>query len=1551
MYQSCQGVTLLRAKAVYVRTTLDTWSTHFDLLAEYISGSSDGLTDCFSFRLTLVPPFGEQGARVDFCLRYETPVGTFWTNNNNQNYVLSCHHRVKERNDKPQMESVSKKSCLKPVSQNFSIVENTSAMEESSQENISTDVSKHGEGEDTVKAKQISDGQSGKSDEEQQKLQAENRRNCSRKNRRRARVRDLFAQRNGGTNDNGRDDSPPEAKQAAQEETPEEKLSGVQSSPEKSSKSEQFVSESTEANREPLLDAEHDTSPAHDCVSNSQSEKSESTNLADSTTSRGGESATDKPGNTFRLAEHQNINKSGDTVENDQKQGMSYECTSNTAAEPADSAVLSADSKSLVSQANSFTFTTVVAPLYHQVFGRVGSETHTSDDPARATLNVGDLTQSHPHTEGREVSCSVPKDADGDKDKAQGIVINSQESNQECLDATLNSPPTEEEESSLSVTANDILDCADALQDPVEITQSDQRCTNSCEVSGDAVIHPHTASVSNADFSNSQIPTESLHLRGEAQEDDLTRDVRSQTTEGTAQAHPPEQTRTQADVDEALTENKTEEVISSLENSFMSLQPTQSEPESISDETGQQTSSTGANDKDINVGKTAAISTTNGISEKDTVSEALRDLVPNHINYSAPKEAASSCVSFFKIVEEKHVTTPQISLETQEETNHVEEENKVTNGSCKDETTGLTLTLTLTAEIKITGEVAESTSQTMTSSYHTHSEMLTESEDKDALKDEDIIVSEKRERYDVKAAVSEQEEFCLLDTTVVKNWEMMVEEEEKNTLTDEDQSEAASLKAGDVEAAEKDRGGQVEDTGIETVSESRDTAEEKEEKTEDVMVGEITVEREKENKAKDVDKQRIGEEEIGEIVAEKSREESDRDLGYFQNKTAEEEELAEETEGEKREEDTELEEEKHLAEIQGVNIENVQEEEETEREEEMEIDLNDSDESGVELEDQVEPREENAEEENPDYKEEILVDETRESEIVDAESESMTIEDRGNEVWCLEERLDVSQNKAEGGLSALMNSVHDERKAARDENEYAAEGSLFVFTDQPESELTDNDGTSAESDSDDEVELYMHCLRAVHTGAQASKAKNKDTGFNVGKRPSISRGKLLSAPMPSIRASQSAHVLLDGAPVRRSVRSWEKSGGSDRRRQQHGGSVRLGAMDLRDNVETGETENHPELFYVPIPDEAPRKREQEKLSGVVKSVHRKLRRKYREVGDFDKIWREHCEDEQTLSEYALAMKNLADSHWTKNCEGEGRIEWCRSVCQEYFLDGGMKRMLEKDEKSATLAMGLTGASVSAQPYSTIPSSISQLGKMRLLDVGSCFNPFLKFDEFLTVGIDIVPAVESVYKCDFLNLQLQQPLQLAGDAVEAFLRQLHNPIDTLPAQLFHVVVFSLLLSYFPSPYQRWICCKKAHELLELHGLLLIITPDSSHQNRHALMMRSWRVAVESLGFKRYKYVKYSHMHLIAFRKVCLATTSDLVSRNYPEMLYIPQDFHSNEEEECADVPVQVRSEFEDDQLAWGFTELPDTPYDSDSGESQSSSVPGFYELEDPILLQS
>jgi len=56
------------------------------------------------------------------------------------------------------------------------------------------------------------------------------------------------------------------------------------------------------------------------------------------------------------------------------------------------------------------------------------------------------------------------------------------------------------------------------------------------------------------------------------------------------------------------------------------------------------------------------------------------------------------------------------------------------------------------------------------------------------------------------------------------------------------------------------------------------------------------------------------------------------------------------------------------------------------------------------------------------------------------------------------------------------------------------------------------------------------------------------------------------------------------------------------------------------------------------------------------------------------------------------------------------------------------------------------------------------------------------------------------------------------------------ITTLPREYYHVVVFSLLLTYVPCPHKRWELCKRAFKVLRTDGLLLIVTPDSSHQNR-------------------------------------------------------------------------------------------------------------------------
>ncbi|XP_008282223.1 protein phosphatase 1 regulatory subunit 3A [Stegastes partitus] len=1113
-------------KAVYVRTTLDTWSSHFDLLAEYIPGSSDGLMDCFSFKLTLVPPFGEQGARVDFCLRYETPLGTFWANNDNRNYVLFCHHKMKKEKVKPQKENVKKKSCLKTVSQNFSTVENISAKEASSQENISADVSNNGREVDSMKADKTFDGQSGTSEEHRQKLLIENRQNISRRSRRKAarmaRVKDFFAQRDGGASDTERDESPPEIKQAAQKETPEEKHTDVKSFSDGNSNSEgsQFVSESLETCNEPHLNVLHDTSPAHDSMSNTESEKSESIPLDDSAALKVGESVTDIPVDPLPStdepgpAEQQNINDFDmKAEESSPNENVSYESTNDTAA---------VNSESLVNQTNSFTFGTVVAPLYRQVFGRAGSESQSIGDwgnPTRASLNTASLNAD---TKIRQISCIDLTDATSNGYKVQINVTNNQDSNHECVNATLICPPTEEQETSLTV--NDVLDCAETTQDPAGIENSDQRSTDTspdpAPVLGDTLGHPETVNMLNKDLLNPQIHTEGLDLQGEEQEDKRTPDLQSQTTAETLQCQPSEPTCTQIEtnLDETLAQSETQEARISLQSSFISLQPSQSEH--VVEETDQQTSNRGEEEyveskRDHTKSKTVTILKTGTSLKEDKLFEVLHDLNSNHTDNLVTEEPEDHVVFPCCELEETDFTPLETSLETQEEATDMEKAKKVKYSSHKDETKQ-------PSDIKVTGEVAESMTKVMISEHHRDGDMFV------GLKDEGSL--DNIEHCEARAAMSKQDEgFCLADVTEAKNWEMMVEEEENSILTNDEEYEGIHSKTESAEVNERDT-----------------TEEKKEELLEEMIVAGV-----KDNNADNTvgleDKEWIKEEDIGETVT---------DLEYVRvtemEKTFREEKLAdvERTEGPKKE--------KHFAEMPEVNIEsaNVQEEKEIEGKEKIPTHLIIEGEAGVEWEGEVKTKEENREEEEgPDSQEEILVDQAGEAEIEDAES-SMVIKDREDEVLWSEERSDVTHNEADEDLSALVNNAqegvservidkentgegqnahiptetclckedgfqnnksvtHDRSKA--EEECFTAEAAMCILTDDPEIDQTSHDNASSESDSDDEVELYMHCLRAVHTGAQAHKDRNKDAGFTVSKRPSISRSKLLS--MPSISES------------------------------------------------------------------------------------------------------------------------------------------------------------------------------------------------------------------------------------------------------------------------------------------------------------------------------------------------------------------------------------------------------------------------------------------------
>ncbi|KAF1558064.1 Protein phosphatase 1 regulatory subunit 3A, partial [Eudyptes schlegeli] len=104
-------------KLVYVRMTLNNWLSYYDILAEFMPNSCGSETDQFCFKISLVPPYQKDGAKVEFCIRYETSVGTFWANNDDKNYTLICHKKetVPKVDNKPHKEVTDKhlKGCLK----------------------------------------------------------------------------------------------------------------------------------------------------------------------------------------------------------------------------------------------------------------------------------------------------------------------------------------------------------------------------------------------------------------------------------------------------------------------------------------------------------------------------------------------------------------------------------------------------------------------------------------------------------------------------------------------------------------------------------------------------------------------------------------------------------------------------------------------------------------------------------------------------------------------------------------------------------------------------------------------------------------------------------------------------------------------------------------------------------------------------------------------------------------------------------------------------------------------------------------------------------------------------------------------------------------------------------------------------------------------------------------------------------------------------------------------------------------------------------------------
>lgn len=290
--------------------------------------------------------------------------------------------------------------------------------------------------------------------------------------------------------------------------------------------------------------------------------------------------------------------------------------------------------------------------------------------------------------------------------------------------------------------------------------------------------------------------------------------------------------------------------------------------------------------------------------------------------------------------------------------------------------------------------------------------------------------------------------------------------------------------------------------------------------------------------------------------------------------------------------------------------------------------------------------------------------------------------------------------------------------------------------------------------------------------------------------------------------------------------------------------------------------------------------EQKELANYIKSVHLSLRCKSRQIGA-ELAWKEHLENEETLRNYAASMKNLAENYWSlNNRNGDGkclcRIEWMLNVATKYFEFELMKEVSKEKKK---LENFVSRSLVSGEEIHRFQDRVLENFKTpyRLLDVGSCYDPFAAHDIFLTFPVDLYPANQSVKKCDFTQLHVR-------DYSENDLSWFRDNMDTLPRNYFHIVVFSLFLEYLPSPEQRYRSCELAYETLKENGILLIATPDSKHESANARFMKAWKIALAHIGFHRIRLDKLRYLYCMAFRKA--------VSSKYPSALYSVRDLNND-----------------------------------------------------------
>ena len=176
---------------------------------------------------------------------------------------------------------------------------------------------------------------------------------------------------------------------------------------------------------------------------------------------------------------------------------------------------------------------------------------------------------------------------------------------------------------------------------------------------------------------------------------------------------------------------------------------------------------------------------------------------------------------------------------------------------------------------------------------------------------------------------------------------------------------------------------------------------------------------------------------------------------------------------------------------------------------------------------------------------------------------------------------------------------------------------------------------------------------------------------------------------------------------------------------------------------------------------------------------------------------------------------------------------------------------------------------------------------RLLDVGSCWDFYREYERKSThfgsckvVAFDLAPedGAENVLEGDFLNAQFFDRIEDENGA-ETLLKTSSSSsskrLEGLKLSSFNIVVLSLVLTYVPTPENRFQMIINARKCLkgDGDGLLMIIEPHGFDKSKENLVAKTWQKTIESVGFKALVNSKTRDgLHILIFETSSLPTLS-------------------------------------------------------------------------------